>query len=165
MQRINILGLLAVSIALVIASCNSEDEFPPAEDYDFFVQFTINGTETRFENGVNGYGNGPGRVSYADNVGPIHSEFTLYSTATDDISFGKNIVKIQRVEVKEDSIVPTYAESYQLFSVGNYNYGSAIEDSVTGGINGVVIEYVDGDSTVWTSDAKIGAQESSASFE
>ena len=95
----------------------------------------------------------------------MNSQFTLFSTSTEDPDYGRNIFKIQRAEVKEGSITPTYAETYQLFETGTYSYGLILEDSISGGINGVIIEYVDADSTVWTSDVKIDVQESWADFE
>jgi hypothetical protein len=165
MSKILAYTICALALALVLGSCNQEDDPIIPEDTDFFVSFEINGTAIRFENGVDDYGNGPGRVSYLDGVGPLNSQFTLYSTSLEDPNFGKNTFKIQMVEVKPDSISPTYQETYQLFTEGSYDYGSTIEDSITGGINGVVIEYVDADSTVWTSDAKIDMQENWADFE
>ena len=165
MSKILAYSISALTLALLLGSCNQEDDPIIPEDTDFYVSFEIDGTEIRFENGVDDYGNGPGRVSYLDGVGPLNSQFTLYSTSLEDPNFGKNTFKIQMVEVKPDSISPTYQETYQLFAEGNYDYGSTIEDSVTGGINGVVIEYVDADSTVWTSDAKIDMQENWADFE
>lgn len=154
-----------VATALTFSGCNTEEDVITQVDSDFYVAFSIDSVETRYENGMNDYGNGPGRVSYLDGVGPLNSQFTYYSTSTEDPNFGRNTFKIQMVEVKPDSIAPTYAETYQLFTEGTYDYGSIIEDSITGGINGVVIEYVDADSTVWTSDAKIDSQESWADFE
>lgn len=155
--------LILFSLVLVLASCKEETQEP--EDNTYFVEFTLDGTTIRYENGVNGYGNGPGRISYADNVGPLNSQFTLFSTDTSDVNFGRNVLKIQMIELKVDSIVPTYTETFALFNEGSYAYGSAIEDSITGGINGAVIEYIDSDSTVWTSDVKIEPQPSSSNFE
>lgn len=151
-----------LSLIILLASC--KEEKPQVEDNRYFVEFTVDGAETRFENGVDGYGNGPGRVSYADNVGPLNSQFTLFSTDTSDNNFGRNTLKIQMIELKTDSIVPTYTETFVLFNKGSYNFGSSIEDSLSGGINGALIEYVDSDSTVWTSDSKVGQQASNASF-
>lgn len=157
--------IYAVSFGLIIAGCNTEEDPIEPADTDFFVMFSIDGVETRFENGVNDYGNGPGRVAYLDGVGPLNSQFTFYSTSLEDPNYGRNTFKIQMVEVKTDSIVPTYQETFQLFAEGNYDFGSTIEDSITGGTNGVVIEYVDADSTVWTSDSKLNTQEGWANFE
>ena len=151
-------------ITLSFVACKKEND-PLPVDNKLFVKFDIDGVETQFENGVYNYGNGLGRVSYLDNVGPLNSQFTLFSTDTSDASFGKNTIKIQMVEVKDDSIIPTFAQAFALFTPGTYGYGSAIEDSVSGGVNGVVIEYIDSDSTVWTSDSKIDVQATWSSFE
>ncbi len=153
------------ALALFVGSCNTDEDPIPPQDTNFYVAFDVDGTQIRFENGVNDYGNGPGRISYLDGVGPLNSQFTLFPTSMEDPDYGRNIFKIQRAEVKEGSITPTYAETYQLFETGTYSYGSILEDSISGGINGVIIEYVDADSTVWTSDAKIDIQESWADFE
>ena len=154
----------AVATTLILGSCNKDEDPETPVDNDFYVSFTADGVENRFETGVNDYGNGPGRISYLDGVGPLNSQFTYFSTSPESADYGRNTLKIQSSEVKVDSITPTYEETYQLFETGNYDYGSIIEDSLTGGINGVVIEYVDADSTVWTSDVKVNAQESWASF-
>jgi hypothetical protein len=151
--------------AVLIAGCNQDDEPIIPEDTDFYVSFLVDGVQTRFENGVNDYGNGPGRVSYLDGVGPLNSQFTFFSTSSENPSFGRNTFKIQMVEVKSDSITPTYQETYQLFSEGIYDFGATIEDSITGGTNGVVIEFVDADSVVWTTDSKLNPQEGWANFE
>lgn len=165
MNRSVVSVLISFLFVLAIASCNTKTENPEPEDTDFYVSYTLDGAEVRLQNGVDGYGNGPGRISYLDGFGPLNSQFTLFSTDIEDPDFGRNTFKIQRAELKPDSIVPTYAEAYQLFSEGTYDFGSILEDSISGGIAGVVIEYVDADSTVWTSDAKIGAQEGWATFE
>lgn len=155
--------LILFSLLFILVSC--KEETPELEDNTYYVEFALDGTTIRYENGVNGYGNGPGRISYADNVGPLNSQFTLFSTDTSDVNFGKNILKIQMIELKVDSIVPTYTETFVLFNEGTYAFGSAIEDSITGGTNGALIEYIDVDSTVWTSDVEIDAQPSNSRFE
>ncbi|MDB4655935.1 hypothetical protein OAE48_03710 [Flavobacteriales bacterium] len=156
--------LFFVLITLSFVACKKENE-PEPVDNRLFVKFDVNGVETQFENGIDNYGNGLGRVSYLDNVGPLNSQFTLFSTDTSDSTFGRNTIKIQMVELKDDSIIPTFAQAFALFTPGIYNYGSAIEDSISGGVNGVVIEYVDSDSTVWSSDSKIEAPAEWSDFE
>lgn len=147
------------------ASCKKED-LPKGEDNLFFVEFVKNGVDTiRFEDGVAEYGNGPGVRTYEDSIGRLYSEFTRFITNPLDSMHGRNTITIQMVKFFTDTLLPPYETSFSLFDEGNYEYGVYTLDSTTGGVNGVVIEYIDNDSILWTTDAKIGSQESWADFE
>ena len=157
--------LIAFAVVLMmVVSCKKEN-LPKGEDNLFFVEFAKNGVDTRFEDGVDEYGNGPGIRTYEDSVGRLHSEFTRFITNPLDSAHGRNTLTIQMVKFLTDTLMPTYEVSLSLFDKGAYNYGSFTLDSTRGGIDGVVIEYVDNDSVVWTSDRRIGMQENWASFE
>jgi len=156
--------ILFVLIVLLAASCK-KDELTKGEDNLFFVEFFKNGDTTRFEDGVDNYGDGPGIRTYEDSIGRLYTEFTKYITNPLDSTHGRNTLKIQMVKFLTDTLFPTYEVSFSLFDKGVYDYGSYTLDSTTGGINGVVIEYVDNDSLLWTTDRRIGVQENWANFE
>lgn len=153
-----------VLMLLLTVSCKKDDPIK-GEDNLFFVEFVQNGDTTRFEDGVNDYGNGPGIRSYEDSIGRLHSEFTKFITNPLDSTHGRNALQIQMVKFLTDTLFPNYETSFSLFDKGIYNYGSYTLDSTRGGIDGVVIEYTDNDSVVWTTDRRFGVQENWATFE
>jgi hypothetical protein len=156
--------LLFIFVSALLVSCK-KDDLSESEDNLFFVEFEKNGTETRFEDGINSYGNGPGIRSYEDSVGRLHTEFTRFITNPLDSTYGRNTLTIQMVRFLTDTLLPAYPVSFSFFDEDAYDYGSYTLDSSTGGINGVVIEYIDNDSVLWTTDMKIGLQESWSDFE
>ncbi|MBI1286706.1 MAG: hypothetical protein GC178_03925 [Flavobacteriales bacterium] len=166
MFRLLIKPALLLAVAIAIASCNKDDENPQNGDPTaFYVEFTADGTTIRYENGVDDYGNGPGISTYEDSIGRLHSEFTTFIKSALDSDYLKNNFTIQMVKFFSDTLMPPYSASFAMFDVGTYGYGSYTLDSSTAGIDGVVISYIDSDSTFWSSDVRNGSQESWANFE
>ena len=153
-----------IFILVLVVSCK-KDDLPKGEDNLFFVEFLKNGDAIRFEDGVDGYGNGPGIRTYEDSIGRLHNEFTRFITNPLDSAYGRNTLTIQMVRFLIDTLLPSEEVSFSFFDEAAYDYGSYTLDSSTGGINGVMIEYVDNDSVLWTTDRKIGLQESWSDFE
>jgi hypothetical protein len=156
--------VLFVFVSVLVVSCK-KDDLSKGEDNLFFADFSKIGDETRFEDGVNSYGNGPGIRTYEDSIGRLHNEFTRFITNPLDSTHGRNTLSIQMVRFLTDTLLPSYEVSFSFFDEGVYDYGSYTLDSTTGGINGVVIEYVDNDSVLWTTDKKIDWQEGWSNFE
>ena len=153
-----------ILLSLSLFSCK-KGELPNGEDNLFFAQFDKNEALIRFEDGVAGYGNGPGISTYEDSVGRLHSEFSLFITNPLDSNYGLNTLKIQMVKFLADTLYPSYEVSLAMFDQGAYNYGLYTLDSTRGGIDGIIIQYVDADSVLWTTDKRMGEQESWANFE
>lgn len=156
--------LLFILLLFFAASC-TKTELPKGEDNLFFVQFAKNGDTIRFEDGVDNYGNGPGVASYEDSVGRLHSELTVFVTNPADTGFGLNTLSIQMVKFFNDTRYPALETSQAMFNSGSYDFGLYTLDSSRAGIDGVVIQYVDADSTIWTTDTRLGQQESWANFQ
>jgi hypothetical protein len=155
--------VLFVFVSVLVVSCK-KDDLSKGEDNLFVPDFSKIGDETRFEDGVNSYGNGPGIRTYEDSIGRLYNEFTRFITNPLDSGFGENTFKIQMVKFFTDTLYPPYEVSLAMLDEGAYDYGSYTLDSSRGGIDGVLIEYVDADSVLWTTDKKIGWQESWSDF-
>lgn len=152
-------------IASVAFACNTPDETPDPPDNRFYIEFTADGAEVLYEDGVNNYGNGPGIDSYPDSAGRLHSQFTTFIRSALDPNYDNDILTIQMVRYWPDTSWVSYNTSFLMFDEGMYEYGSWNEDSTYFGIDGAVITYTDGNGKNWSSDQLYGNQESWANFE
>ncbi len=158
---------LALLLSALLPGCTDDDDdngSNPASNR-IFVQFVANGDTIRFEDGKEGYGNGPGFNSYDDANGRLHNQFTTFGRSAEDPEYQKSILSIQMVRYFEYDTMPVYSTEFGMFGVGNHPYGSFNEDSTNVGVSGVVIAYTDAEGKEWSSDLLFGSQQSGAMFE
>lgn len=150
-------------IAIAVIGCKEDDDHIVVDER-FYVQFELGDSTILFENGIDDYGNGPGIRTYEDSIGRLYSQYTTFVRSALVPDFMRKSLTIQSVKFLTDTVLPPYSTSYDLFSEGSYDFGSYSLDSSTAGVDGMVIYYIDSDSTIWTSDLRQGSQESWADF-
>lgn len=161
----NILLLSMLSSALFVGCSDDDDDNTTPASNRNFVEFIADGDTIRYEDGKEGYGNGPGFNTIEDGNGRLHNQFTTFGRSAEDPDYQKSILSIQMVRYFEDDTMPSYSTEFGMFSLGNYTYGSFSEDSTNQGISGVVVAYTDAQGKAWSSDLLFGSQQSGAYFE
>lgn len=148
-----------------ISSCKKDDPNDPTPDVPFHIQFEVNGSNVRYENGVEGYGGGPGKkLEWTTNPDSTcctwaASEFTLFSKPTSDPDYLNNSIIIEIVEFFIDS--PSFNDRFNVWSIGQKEYGMWSDDSISGSTAGAVFTYTDDTGKVWSSGLLYGSQDSS----
>jgi hypothetical protein len=152
-----------------ISSCKKDDPNDPTPDIPFYIQFDVNGSTVRYENGIDDYGCGAGKKhEWTENLDTTCctwalSEYTLFSKPTGNPDYLNNSIIVEIVELFNDS--PSFNERFNMWAIGAKEYGMWSEDedfgSVPGSSAGVVITYTDNIGKEWSSDLFFGAQDSS----
>jgi len=155
-----------IFIAITVASCTDDDndDIIIPEDNNFLVEFIIDQDTIRYEDSVNGYGNGPGVNTYIDGYGRLHSQYTTFSRNITPPDTLKSALTVQMVKFLLDTLNPSFQTDFQLFNTGNYSYGSFNDDSTNVGVNGAVITYTDASGKTWSSDLQYGTQPAASVF-
>lgn len=157
--------LALVFFGMIITSCEDDDPTDDPAANPIFVEFVIDGDTIRYEDDVDGYGNGPGVDSFQDSLGRLHSQFTTFGRAPGDSTTANSFLTIQMVKLFAENLdTPAYDVEFALFNAGAYEFGSFNRDSTPLGVNGVVIAYTDADGEEWSSDVKFGTQPSGSFF-
>lgn len=159
-----LLPALFLGFVLSHTSCDTDDDnINIPTDNTYHVQFVVNGDTLRFEDGKDGYGNGPGKTANEDSLGWNIKEFTLFIRHPDTPNFLNNSLQID--VVNRFVISPSYDERYALFAPGTRAFGSWPADTTQTLSNGVIITYTDDNGKVWSSDLLFGSQPTSSNFE
>ncbi|MCF8258428.1 MAG: hypothetical protein K9J06_12805, partial [Flavobacteriales bacterium] len=110
----------------LFASCDKDDDDDdsPPVDNSVFVEFILNNDTVRYQDAVNGYGNGPGFNSYADGHGTLHGLFTTFGRNIPVGDSARSVLSIQVVRFLEDTLPPSYPTEFQFFAPGTLGFGS-----------------------------------------
>lgn len=166
------LGICSILFLAVvsISSCKKDDPNDPNPEIPFFIQFDVNGSTVRYEDGIDGYGGGPGRkLDWSTNPDSTcctwaASEYTLFSKPTSDPDYLNNSIIIEIVEFFNDS--PSFNERFNVWSIGQKEYGMWSDDSISGSAAGAVFTYTDETGKVWSSgQLYVGGSQDSSAFE
>lgn len=164
-MRFWIPSIVVLTVAIGMASCNTDNDDGIDIPDPFFVSFEIDTTESVYTDGEDFYGNAIGINWYPDSIGILYSQSTSFQRAPIVSDYENDVLSIQMVQYYFDSLPPTYNESFQLFEVGIKPYGGWSDVATNLGVDGVIITYTDSTGRIWTSDKRAGDQESWASFE
>lgn len=164
MRHLRILPAILFLFSISACSEDDDDDTTNPADNVIFVEFVVGSDTIRYQDGVNGYGNGPGYRSYYDRHGTLHAQFTTFgrNTAPGDSLF--SVLSIQVVKHFTDTLPPPYSSEFQMLAPGTLGYGSYNTDSTNVGIDGAIIAYTDADGKAWSSDRLYGTQPSGSSF-
>jgi len=159
---------LLFASSLLFTACEKDDDDDDDDDItvdnSIFAEFVI-GTDTiRYQDGVDGYGNGPGFNSYYDSHGTLHGQFTTFGRNYDEGDTARSVLSIQVVKFLEDTLPPSFSTEFLFFAPGSLGFGSYNTDSTNVGVSGAVIAYTDENGKDWSSDLLFGTQPSSSSF-
>ena len=189
----HILGSISVGTILImsvisISSCKKDDPNDPTPDIPFYIQFDVNGSTVRYENGIDDYGCGAGiKHEWTNDLNTTCcawalSEYTLFSKPTGNPDSLNNSIIVEMVELFNtiesdwplsdwplpDGLpgLPSFNERFNMWAIGAKEYGIWSEDedlgSVPGSSAGVVFTYTDDTGTVWYSSLLYGVQDNSA---
>jgi len=151
-------------IAFSACDDKDDDDIINPEDKKFFVEFVL-GTDTiRYQDDVNGYGNGPGHNTYVDQFGRLIRQFTTFARNVVPPDSVTSALSIQVVKFFADTNAPAYLAEFQIFDSANLAYGSYSADSSNLGINGAIIAFTDANGKIWSSDRKFGTQPAGVNF-
>jgi hypothetical protein len=165
-----------------ISSCKKDDPNDPTPDIPFYIQFDVNGSTVRYENGIDKYGCGAGtKHEWTEDLDTMVngnldttcctwalSEYTLFSKPTGNPDSLNNSIIVEMVELFNiiDPDSPSFNERFNMWAIGAKEYGIWSEDedigSVPGSSAGVVFTYTDDTGTVWYSSLLYGVQDNSA---
>lgn len=160
-----LLPVLFLSSHLFIACENEDDDDDDINvDDSIFVEFVIGNDTIRYQDAVDGYGNGPGFDSYSDQHGTLHKVFTTFGRNYTAGDTARSVLSIQVVKFLDDTLPPSFSTEFQFFAPGNLGFGSYNTDSTNVGVDGAVIAYTDEDGKDWSSDLLFGSQPSNSSF-
>ncbi|MFT4681097.1 MAG: hypothetical protein ACI9FU_001658 [Granulosicoccus sp.] len=154
---------------IAISSCEKEEPNDPTPDIPFYIQFDVNGSTVKYIDGENEYGNGPGKkldwTAHQDSscCTWAASEYTLFSKPTNEPDYLNNSIIVEMVELFNDS--PSFNERFNIWALGQKNYGMWSDDSISGSTTGASFTYTDDTGKVWSSGLLFGVQDSSSAFE
>lgn len=148
------------------SACENEDDDDDNTPVNnsIFVEFIIDNDTVRYQDAVDGYGNGPGFDTYSDRHGTLHKVFSTFGRNYGPEDTARSVLSIQIVKFLEDTLPPSFSTAFQFFALGNLGFGSYNTDSTNVGVDGAVISYTDENGKDWSSDLLFGTQPSSSAF-
>ena len=157
---------LLFTTTVLFSACDKdgEDDDDVIVDNSIFAEFVIGNDTIRYQDAVDGYGNGPGFDSYSDKHGTLHKVFTTFGRNYGPEDTARSVISIQVVKFLEDTLPPPFSTEFLFFAPGSLGFGSYNTDSTNVGVSGAVIAYTDADGKAWSSDLLFGTQPSGSSF-
>lgn len=148
---------------ILFFSCKDDEEQtnnvvvqPPTTGYHFAA--LLNGSNTWLTDSVDEYGNNPGRTASSQVVNQIteHEEFQY--------SLFDNPEEVEKVYIgllDSFDFTPAGAEYAAMWTVGNYTYGKREIQNNGAMMDGALIEYIDSNGMIWSTDRGIPYQDES----